>query len=153
MVHKSAIIGKNTSIFHPELVNIYGCTIGNDCKIGTFVEIKPTVIIGNRVKIEPFVFIPEGVVIEDGVFIGPNVTFTNDRFPAAVSETGDLKQPSDWIVEKTVVKTRAAIGAGATIRCGVTIGEGAMVGAGSVVTKDVPPQTTVVGNPARILNK
>lgn len=153
MIADSAVIGKTTIIFHPELVNIYGCTIGEECKIGSFVEIKPNVIIGNRVKIEPFVFIPEGVTIEDGVFIGPHVTFTNDRFPAAVTKTGQLKTDTDWSVEKTLVKSGAAIGAGATIRCGITIGENAMIGAGSVVTKSVEPHTTVVGNPAHTLLK
>lgn len=151
MISKTAAIGNTTIIFHPEQVNIYGCTIGEYCKIGAFVEIKPNVIIGNHVKIEPFVFIPDGVTIEDGVFIGPHVTFTNDRFPRAVNEDGVLKNETDWKVEPTVVKKGAAIGAGATIRCGITIGEGALVGAGAVVTKDVKAKTTVVGNPAKKL--
>lgn len=151
MVAETAKIGKTSIIYHPELVNIYGCTVGEHCKIGAFVEIKPNVSIGNSVKIEPFVFIPDGVTIEDGVFIGPHVTFTNDRFPTAVTKDGILKTDTDWKIETTLVKKGAAIGAGSTIRCGITIGEHALVGAGSVVTKDVPSHTTVVGNPARIL--
>lgn len=153
MIADTTSVGKKTTIFHPELVNIYGCTIGDNCKIGAFVEIKPNVIIGNHVKIEPFVFIPDGVTIEDNVFIGPHVTFTNDRFPGAVNKDGSLKQETDWTVEQTTVKKGASIGAGSTIRCGVTIGEGSLIGAGSVVTKDVAPHTTVVGNPAHLLER
>jgi acetyltransferase-like isoleucine patch superfamily enzyme len=153
MIANTATIGKSTVIFHPELVNIYGATIGEGCKIGAFVEIKPNVTIGNNVKIEPMVFIPNGVTIEDGVFIGPGVTFTNDRFPSAVNANGSIKSERDWQVEKTLVQKGAAIGAGSTIRCGITIGEGALVGAGSVVTKDVRAKTTVVGNPAKLLKK
>jgi len=151
MISKDAHIDPSTTIFHPELVNIYGCTIGKDCKIGSFVEIKPQVTIGNKVKIEPFVFIPEGVTIEDEVFVGPRVCFTNDRYPKATTESGKLKDASDWNVERTHVKKGASIGAGAVILCGVTIGENAMVGAGSVVTKNVPANSKVAGNPARAL--
>lgn len=153
MIQKSTKIGKTTTIFHPDQVNIYGCTIGEDCKIGSFVEIKPNVVIGNRVKIEPFVFIPDGVTIEDEVFIGPHVAFTNDRKPSATTRNGKVKDTSEWKLEKTLVKKGAAIGANATIRCGITIGEYSLIGAGSVVTRDVSPHTTVVGNPARILKK
>jgi UDP-2-acetamido-3-amino-2,3-dideoxy-glucuronate N-acetyltransferase len=153
MVDKSATIGKHTIIFHPELVNIYGCTIGDYCRIGAFIEIKPDVTIGNSVKIEPFVFIPNGVTIENNVFIGPHVIFTNDRHPKSTNPDGSLKRSSDWHLEKTHVKHGASIGAGATILCGITIGEQAVVGAGSVVTKNVPPKTTVVGNPARPIKK
>lgn len=153
MISKATNVGQTSVIFHPDLVNIYGCVIGEHCKIGVFVEIKPNVTIGNYVKIEPFVFIPDGVIIEDGVFIGPHVTFTNDRYPRAVNASGELKSDTDWEVEATVVKKGASIGAGAVILCGITIGENAMVGAGSVVTKNVLPNTTVVGNPARMLKK
>jgi UDP-2-acetamido-3-amino-2,3-dideoxy-glucuronate N-acetyltransferase len=152
MIDTSAKIGKTTIVFHPEQVNIYGCVIGEACKIGSFVEIKPNVTIGNKVKIEAFAFIPDGVVIEDEVFIGPHVVFTNDRFPTATTTDGKVKATCDWHVEKTIVKKGAAIGANATIRCGITIGEGALVGAGSVVTKDVPAHATVVGNPVHPLN-
>jgi UDP-2-acetamido-3-amino-2,3-dideoxy-glucuronate N-acetyltransferase len=148
MVDPSATIGKHTIIFHPELVNIYGCTIGDYCRIGSFIEIKPDVTIGNSVKIEPFVFIPNGVTIENNVFIGPHVIFTNDRHPRSTNNDGSLKRTQDWTLEKTLVKHGASIGAGATILCGITIGEKAVIGAGSVVTKDVPAHTTVIGNPA-----
>jgi UDP-2-acetamido-3-amino-2,3-dideoxy-glucuronate N-acetyltransferase len=153
MVDKSATVGKHTIIFHPELDNIYGCVIGQSCRIGAFVEIKPDVTIGNSVKIEPFVFIPNGVTIENNVFIGPHVTFTNDRHPRSTNNDGSIKRSTDWQLEKTVVKQGASIGAGATILCGITIGEHAVIGAGSVVTKNVPPGVTVIGNPARILKK
>ena len=151
MIGKNTNIGKTTTIFHPDQVNIYGCTIGEHCKIGSFVEIKPNVIIGNNVKIEPFVFIPDGVTIEDNVFIGPGVVFTNDKHPRATTEDGKLKDSADWTITPTVVKQGAAIGANATILCGITISEHATIGAGAVVTKDVLPNTTVVGNPAKIL--
>ena len=153
MISSTTKIGKTTIIFHPEQVNIYGCTIGEHCKIGAFVEIKPNVTIGNYVKIEPFVFIPDGVTIENGVFIGPHVTFTNDRFPSAMTQEGQLKTDTDWAIEETLVQEGASIGAGATIRCGITIGKNALVGAGAVVTKNVKANTTVVGNPAKILRK
>jgi UDP-2-acetamido-3-amino-2,3-dideoxy-glucuronate N-acetyltransferase len=153
MISSTAKIGKTTIIFHPEQVNIYGCIIGEHCKIGAFVEIKPNVTIGDYVKIEPFVFIPDGVTIENGVFIGPNVTFTNDRFPSAITNEGTLKTDTDWSVEHIIVEEGASIGAGATIRCGVRIGKYALVGAGAVVTKNVKPHTTVVGNPAKVLRK
>jgi UDP-2-acetamido-3-amino-2,3-dideoxy-glucuronate N-acetyltransferase len=149
MIDPSATIGLHTVIFHPELENIYGCTIGDYCRIGAFIEIKPQVIIGNSVKIEPFVFIPNGVTIENNVFIGPHVIFTNDRHPRSTNADGSLKRSSDWHLEKTLVKHGASIGAGSTILCGITIGEHAVIGAGSVVTKDVPKNTTVVGNPAK----
>ena len=141
--------GKNVKIHHPELVNIYGCEIGDDTTIGAFVEIKNDVRIGKRVKIQAHAFIPEGVIIEDEVFIGPHVCFTNDKYPHATTSTGQLKEEKDWVITKTVVQKKASIGANATILCGVTIGEGAMVGAGSVVTHDVPKGIIVVGNPAK----
>ena len=136
-------IGENTVI--RDFVNIFGCKIGKNCKIATFVEIQKDVTIGDNCAIEPFVFIPTGVTIEDEVFIGPHVCFINDKKPRAINP--------GWKVIPTVVKKGASIGAGSVILCGVTIGEGAMVGAGSVVTKDVPPNTQVVGNPAKPVGK
>lgn len=151
MIDKSARIGENTIIHHPELVNIYGCTIGNNCTIGAFVEINQGVTIGNNVKIGAFVFIPDGVTIEDNVFIGPHACFTNDKQPKATDKNGNLLQHGEWEMKQTLVKQAASIGANATIICGITIGEHALVGAGSVVTKDVSPDTIVAGNPARIM--
>lgn len=153
MIKEDVKIGKGTKIFYPDLVNLYGCEIGANCKISVFVEIRKDVKIGNNVKIQPFAFIPEGVHIEDGVLIGPHVCFTNDKYPRAINEDGSLKQPEDWKITKTFVKKGASIGANSTILCGITIGENAMVGAGSVVTKDVPPNTIVAGNPAKPIKK
>ncbi len=153
MITDDVILGKNVQIFHPEQVNIYGCSIGDNTKIGSFVEIKETAIIGKNCKIQAFAFIPEGVVIEDGVFIGPHVVFTNDTYPKAINEDGTMKKAGDWTPKKTHVRAAAAIGAGAVILPGVTIGRNATVGAGSVVTKDVPAHSTVIGNPARIQKK
>jgi acetyltransferase-like isoleucine patch superfamily enzyme len=143
-------LGRAVTIPHPEWVNLYGCTIGDNCKIGSFVEIQRGVVLGKNVKVQPFAFIPSGVVIEDGAFIGPHVCFTNDLYPSSVDEHGELLGSADWEIVPTVVKRGASIGANATIVCGVTIGEGALVGAGSVVTRDVPPYTLVRGNPARV---
>lgn len=131
--------------------NLYGCTIGDAVKIGTFVEIQRGASIGNRCKISSHTFICEGVTIEDEVFVGHNVTFINDLYPRATNEDGSLQSASDWKCIPTRVKRAATIGSGATILCGVTIGEYAVVGAGSVVTKDVPARAVVAGNPARIL--
>lgn len=133
--------------------NLYGCEIGDDSKIGTFVEIQKGAKIGRRCKISSHSFICEGVTIEDEVFVGHNVTFTNDLFPRATRPDGSLQTDSDWKCTPTLVKRGASIGSSATIVCGVTIGERAMVGAGAVVTKDVPPNTLVVGNPARVVRK
>ena len=133
-------------------VNLYGCEIGDETRIGTFVEIQKGVKIGSRCKISSHSFICEGVAIESRVFVGHGVTFINDRFPRATNASGDLQTEADWHCQKTLVKQGASIGSGATILGGITIGENAIVGAGSVVTKDVPADTVVAGNPARILN-
>jgi len=148
MIKKDVKLGKNVLIFHPDQVNLYGCTIGANTKIGAFVEIKEGVIVGTNCKIQAFVFIPEGITIEDGVFIGPHVTFTNDKYPKAINPDGTLKSANDWKARKTLVKKGASIGAGAVILPGVTIGAHATIGAGSVVTKTVADGQTVVGNPA-----
>jgi acetyltransferase-like isoleucine patch superfamily enzyme len=144
-------LGQNVVIFHPDLVNLYGCTVGDESKIATFVEIQRGVVIGKRVKVEAFAFIPSGVTIEDGVFIGPHVCFTNDKVPRAVNADMTLKGVHDWKVTPTRVKAGAALGANSTIVCGTTIGKWAMVGSGSVVTKDVPDHALVLGNPARFV--
>lgn len=140
-------LGENVRIF--DFVNLYGCTIGDNTKIGAFVEIQKNAVIGKNCKISSHTFICEGVTIEDGVFVGHNVTFINDKYPRATTPEGELQTEADWQVVPTVVKRGASIGSSATILCGVTIGEGAIVGAGSVVTKDVPPFTIVAGVPAR----
>lgn len=142
-------LGRNVRIY--DFTNLYGCEIGDDVKIGTFVEIQKGVKIGNRCKISSHTFICEGVTLEDDVFIGHNVTFINDRYPRATNGEGRLQTEADWQCVPTVVKRGASVGSGATILCGVTIGENALVGAGSVVTKDVPPGAVVAGNPARII--
>lgn len=138
-------------IYHPELVNLYGCEIGAGCKIGAFVEIQKQIKIGRNVKIQAFAFIPEGVTIEDGAFIGPHVCFANDKYPRAVNPDGSLMEADDWEVIPTLVRQGASIGANATIMCGATIGEYAMVGAGAVVTRDVPAYAIVAGVPARVV--
>ncbi len=142
-------LGENVKIF--AFVNLYGCSIGDNTKIGTFVEIQKGVAVGQSCKISSHTFICEGVTIEDEVFIGHGVTFINDLYPRATTASGGLQTEDDWKVIPTVVKQGASIGSGATILAGVTIGEQAIVGAGSVVTRDVPPRTVVAGNPARIL--
>ncbi len=132
-------------------VNLYGCEIGDETKIGTFVEIQKGVRIGRRCKISSHTFICEGVTIEDEVFIGHNVTFINDSFPRATTAGGGLQTEQDWKCVPTLIKRGASVGSSATLLCGITVGEGALVGAGSVVTKDVPPRAVVAGNPARVL--
>lgn len=146
-------LGKNVRIYHKDLVNLYGCEIGDNSKIGSFVEIQKNAKIGKNCKIEAFAFIPEGVVLEDEVFVGPHACLTNDRLPRATTADGRLKSGEDWHVSKTIVKRRASIGANATIMCGITIGENSMIGAGSVVTKNVPANAIVAGNPAKIIGK
>jgi acetyltransferase-like isoleucine patch superfamily enzyme len=136
-------------IHHPELVNLYGCRIGAETKIGAFVEIQKQARIGRRCKISSHSFVCEGVTIEDEVFVGHGVVFINDRYPRATTD-GRLQTEQDWTVIGTTVKRGASIGSGAVILCGVTIGEGAQIGAGAVVTHDVPAHTTVMGVPARV---
>lgn len=142
-------LGKNVRIY--SFTNLYGCEIGDDVKIGTFVEIQKGVKVGHRCKISSHTFICEGVTLEDEVFIGHNVVFTNDRYPRATNAEGQLQSEADWSCIPTLVKRGASIGSGAVLLCGITIGEKAMIGAGSVVTRDVPPNAVVAGNPARIV--
>ena len=132
-------------------VNLYGCEIGDETKIGAFVEIQRGAKVGQRCKVSSHSFLCEGVTLEDEVFIGHNVTFTNDRHPRATTADGKLKTNADWQCVGTLVKKGASIGSSVTLLCGITVGEGAIVGAGSVVTRDVPPAVVVAGNPARIL--
>jgi UDP-2-acetamido-3-amino-2,3-dideoxy-glucuronate N-acetyltransferase len=144
-------LGKNVRIFG--FTNLYGCEIGDDVKIGTFVEIQKGARIGNRCKISSHTFICEGVELEDEVFVGHNVTFTNDLYPRATNGDGALQTGADWVCIPTRVKRCASIGSGATLLCGITVGEHALIGAGSVVTKDVPAYTVVAGNPARVIKQ
>jgi acetyltransferase-like isoleucine patch superfamily enzyme len=148
-VGKDVRLGREVKIFHPDLVNLYGCSVGDKTKIGTFVEIQAGAAVGSRCKISSHSFICEGVTIEDEVFIGHGVMFTNDRLPRATAANGELKEASDWAVEETRVCRGASIGSNATIVSGIVIGEGALVGACSVVTRDVPAWTVVAGVPAR----
>jgi len=142
-------LGRNVKL--SKFINMYGCTVGDDVKIGAFVEVQKNASIGNNCKISSHSFICEGVTIEDAVFIGHSVTFINDMYPRATAAGGALQTEADWKVDKTVVKKGASIGSGCTILANVTIGEGAIIGAGSVVTKDVPPNAIVAGNPAKFL--
>jgi UDP-2-acetamido-3-amino-2,3-dideoxy-glucuronate N-acetyltransferase len=144
-------LGQRVKIY--AFTNLYGCHIGDDVKIGTFVEIQKGARIGDRCKISSHSFICEGVTLEDEVFIGHGVTFINDRYPRATNGDGSLQTEADWVCVPTRVRRRAAVGSGTTILCGVTIGEGAIVGAGSVVTKDVPDGAVVAGNPARVMER
>jgi UDP-2-acetamido-3-amino-2,3-dideoxy-glucuronate N-acetyltransferase len=150
-VNNDVKIGNNVKIFHPDLVNLYSCTIGDDTKIGTFVEIQKNVVVGSRCKISSHSFLCDGVILEDEVFIGHGVMFTNDLYPRATNEDGSLKNDADWDVVKTIVKRCASIGSNATILPGVTIGEKAIVGAGAVVIHDIPDYAMAVGVPARII--
>ena len=144
-------LGQNVKIF--SFVNLYGCTIGDNTKIGTFVEIQKNAVIGKHCKISSHTFICEGVHIEDDVFIGHNVTFINDLYPRATTPSGGLQTEADWKVIETFVRKGASIGSSATILAGVAIGENAIIGAGAVVTKDVPPHAIVAGVPARLIRK
>lgn len=150
-VAASVTLGRKVLIFHESLVNLYGCEIGDDTKIGAFVEIQKNARVGRRCKISSHSFICEGVEIEDEVFIGHGVMFTNDAYPRATNPDGSLQTDADWEVVRTLVKRRASIGTHATILPNVTIGEGAIVGAGAVVTKDVPDYAIVAGVPARVI--
>lgn len=144
-------LGKNVKIY--AYVNLYGCEIGDESKIGTFVEIQKGAVIGKRVKVSSHTFICEGVTIEDEVFIGHGVMFINDKYPRATNMSGGLQTEADWKCVSTLIKKRASVGSNATILCGITVGEGAIIGAGSVVTKDVPDWTIAAGNPARVIRK
>jgi len=150
-ISENVILGIEVKIFHPSLVNLYGCSIGDHTKIGSFVEVQKGAAIGARCKISSHTFLCEGVTIEDEVFIGHGVMFTNDRYPRAATADGNLQTEADWKVETTRVKRGASIGSNATIICGVTIGTGAIVGAGAVVTKDVADFAIVAGVPARTI--
>lgn len=142
-------LGENVKL--SKFINLYGCTIGQNTKIGAFVEIQKNATVGRNCKISSHTFVCEGVIIEDDVFIGHGVTFVNDTYPRATTGDGTLQTEADWSVEPTFVRKGASIGSGATILANVTIGEGAIVGAGSVVTRDVPPKAIVAGNPASVL--
>ncbi len=144
-------LGKDVKIF--DFVNLYGCSIDDNTKIGAFVEIQKNASIGKNCKISSHTFICEGVYIEDNVFVGHNVTFINDKHPRSVSEDGTMQTESNWKVIETFVKKGASIGSSSTILCGITIGENAIVGAGAVVTKDVPPNTIVAGVPAKVIKE
>jgi len=144
-------LGQEVKIY--DFVNLYGCEIGSHTKIGTFVEIQKGAKIGHNCKISSHTFICEGVTIEDNVFVGHGVTFINDMYPRAITEDGTLQTDADWVCIPTVVKAGAAVGSAATLLCGITVGENAVIGAGSVVTKDVPANTIVAGNPARVMRR
>lgn len=150
-INEDVQLGSDVKIFHPQLVNLYGCEIGDETKIGSFVEIQKNVIVGCRCKVSSHSFLCEGVVIEDEVFIGHGVMFTNDLYPKATNEDGNLQTEADWAVVKTLVKRCASIGSNVTVLPGLTIGEKALVGAGAVVTKDVPDYAIVAGVPARVV--
>lgn len=151
MINPDVQLGEGVVIFHPDLVNLYGCQIGADTKIGSFVEIQKGASIGARCKISSHSFICEGVEIEDFVFIGHGVMFINDTYPKAVGDDGELQTEADWQLIRTNIKSGASIGSNATILCGITIGKKALVGAGAVVTKDVPDYAIVAGVPARVV--
>lgn len=148
-VAPDVVLGANVKILHPSLVNLYGCSIGADTKVGTFVEIQKGVSVGARCKIQSHTFICEGVTIEDECFIGHGVMFINDRYPRATT-AGRMQSESDWTVVHTTIKQGASIGSGAVLLCGVTVGRNAIVGAGAVVTDDVPDAAVMVGVPARL---
>ena len=142
-------LGKDVRL--SKFINMYGCEVGDETKIGAFVEIQKNAKVGKRCKISSHSFVCEGVILEEEVFVGHNVTFINDRYPRATNAEGRLQSEADWQCIPTLVKKGASIGSGATLLCGITVGEYAIVGAGSVVTKDVPPHSVVVGNPAKVL--
>ncbi len=150
-INQDVKLGRDVKIPHPHLVNLYGCIVGDETKIGTFVEIQKDVTVGNRCKISSHSFLCEGVILEDEVFIGHGVMFTNDLYPRATNEDGSLKLESDWLRQTTLVKFQASIGSNATILAGVVIGKKAIVGAGAVVTRTVPDFAIVTGVPARVI--
>jgi acetyltransferase-like isoleucine patch superfamily enzyme len=150
-IAKDVQLAEGVKIFHPDLVNLYGCRIGADTKIGTFVEIQKNAMVGARCKISSHSFICEGVTIEDEVFVGHGVMFINDIYPRSTTSGGNLQTEADWKLIETRIKRRASIGSNVTILAGVTVGENAMIGAGAVVTKDVPDYAIVAGVPARII--
>ena len=150
-IASNVILGKN--IVLNDFINLYGCKIDDDTKIGPFVEVQKNAFIGKRCKISSHTFICEGVTIEDDVFVGHGVMFINDKYPRATNEFGELQTEEDWEVVSTIVKQGASIGSNATLLCGITIGSGSIVGAGSVVTRDVPDNTIVAGNPARVIRR
>jgi UDP-2-acetamido-3-amino-2,3-dideoxy-glucuronate N-acetyltransferase len=150
-ISDDVILGNDVKIYG--FVNLYGCSIGDESRVGAFVEIQKGASIGKRVKISSHTFICEGVTIEDCVFVGHGVMFINDRYPRAANPDGSCQSPEDWECINTKICKGASLGSNSTILCGVTVGEGAIVGAGSVVTKDVPPYTIVAGNPARVIRK
>jgi acetyltransferase-like isoleucine patch superfamily enzyme len=148
-VAPDVVLGRDVKLY--DFVNLYGCSVGDGTRVGTFVEIQKGASVGARCKISSHTFVCEGVTIEDEVFVGHGVMFINDRLPRATREDGEPQAEGDWKLEPTVVRRRASIGSNATILCGVEVGEGAVVGAGAVVTRDVPPGAVVAGNPARII--
>ena len=150
-IASNVVLGENVIL--NDFINLYGCKIDDNTKIGPFVEIQKNAFIGKRCKISSHTFICEGVTIEDDVFVGHGVMFINDKYPMAISESGELQTDDDWEVIPIVVKQGASIGSNATLLCGITVGSGAIIGAGSVVTRDVPDKTVVAGNPARVIRK
>ena len=150
-IKQDVVLGRAVQIVHPELVNLYGCRIGDETKIGPFVEVQKNSSVGRRCKISSHSFICEGVVLEDEVMIGHGVMFINDRLPRATNRDGSLRTEADWALERTLVRRGASIGSNATIMGGITIGRDALVGAGAVVTRDVPDNAVVAGVPARIV--
>jgi acetyltransferase-like isoleucine patch superfamily enzyme len=153
MIASSVVLDEGVVIHHPDLVNLYGCSIGAGTRIGTFVEIQKNAFVGRNCKISSHSFICEGVTLEDGVFVGHGVMFTNDLYPRAVTPDGTLMTDDDWGVVPTIVRKHASIGSNATIVAGITIGESALIGAGAVVTKDVPAHAIVAGVPAKIVGQ
>ena len=148
-IASNVILGENVVL--NDFINLYGCRIGDNTKIGPFVEVQKNAFIGKRCKISSHTFICEGVTIEDDVFVGHGVMFINDKYPRSTTESGELQTEDDWEVVSTIVKQGASIGSNATLLCGITVGSGSIVGAGSVVTRDVPDKTVVAGNPAKVI--
>ena len=148
-IASNVILGENVVL--NDFINLYGCSIGDNTKIGPFVEVQKNAFIGKRCKISSHTFICEGVTIEDDVFVGHGVMFINDKYPRSTNESGELQTEEDWEVISTIVKQGASIGSNATLLCGITVGSGSIVGAGSVVTRDVPDKAVVAGNPARVI--